>query len=388
MIPTLEELREDLVRRWKAAFDRRAEADAKAQGVVKAVFTRAPAFALSGYTTTKFKAGARVSKMPSADGDDYVFDLDSQGRPLRVRYAHKVNRVAWRGFYRYAPDEIENIEFCVETAVPNLYNRLILSGQSVIAEQRFICNSGGSGNQLERGSTVDKIERILADPHAYFIYITRYRVERGVTKSAEEHHEVGGETYRPTLEYGYAGDKLERIIQHWPGGERRTVFAAKTKTTVAELGEQLAAKIAAATLAALAKARLSAPLVALELSYREGEHHIPLLVPLTADDQIDSLTLAAEIDPAHWIALSEEDFAPEITQFNQRTAENITALAKMLRNAARLVTERAPGALRVADGFVAFAIDWELEGEQIEEILEQCGAAPAKIKAWKTQRWI
>src|SRR5688572_33070279 len=117
MVPTLEELRDDLVGRWKAAFERLAEADAKAQGVVQAVFTQVPAFALSGYTTTKFKAGARVSKRPSPDGNDYVFELDSQGRPLQVRYAHKVNRVAWQGFYRYAPDEVENIEFCVQTAV-------------------------------------------------------------------------------------------------------------------------------------------------------------------------------------------------------------------------------------------------------------------------------
>lgn len=389
MVPTLEELREDLVRRWGEAFERRAEAEVEAQDAVETVFTEYPAFALSGYTPAKFKAGARVRKTPSADGDDYVFELDARGRPVRVRYEHKVNEVAWKGFYRYAADEVEHVEFCVQTGVPNLYNRLILAEGCVVAEQRFVCNGGGSGDPLSQGSAADKVQRILADPHAHFIYVTRYHVEGGVTRSGEEHQEVGGKIYRPTLEYSWAGGKLERILQRWPDGELRTVFAAKTKATVAELSQALSAKIAEATLAALAEARLPAPLVAVELGYRAGDRHIPLLIPITTVDQVDSLALAsASIDSKRWIALAEEQFAPEIVQFDARTAENSSAAAKMLRNAARLVTERAAGTVEVADGFVAFAIDWELEGDQIATILKQCGAKPAQLKVWKTQGWI
>lgn len=388
MVPTLEELRDDLIRRWKEAFDRRAEADAEAPGIAETVFTDLPAFALSGYTPSKFKPGARVRKTPSGDGEDYVFEVDSQGRPLRVRSAHKVNGVEWKGFYRYAPDEVENIEFCVQTAVPNLYNRLVLREGSIIAEQRFICNGGGSGDHLERGSTADKIERILADPHAHFVYVTRYHVEDGLTRSGEEHHEVGGKIYRPNLEYSWAGGKLERIIQHWPGGDRRTLFAAKTKATLAELSQDLSDRIATAALAALAGAQLHAPLVALELNYREGDRHIPLLIPLTTLDQVDSLNLAGHIAPNRWVALAEEQFAPEITQFDARTSGNSNAVSKMLRNAARLVTQRAPGVIDVSPEFIAFAIDWEVEGHELAKILKQCGAPPAQLKAWKAQGWI
>ena len=83
--------------------------------------------------------------------------------------------------------------------------------------------------------------------------------------------------------------------------------------------------------------------------------------------------LATEIDPSRWISLAEEDFEPEITEFGQRVeaSDNSTAVSKMLREAARRVTERAPAELDVADGFVAFAIDWELEGDELAKILQR-----------------
>jgi hypothetical protein len=235
------------------------------------------------------------------------------------------------------------------------------------------------------------VQYILGDPDNYFIYLTRYHVENGVTKSGDEYQEVGGDIHRPTLEYSYSADgQLLRIVQHWPGGESRTVFAAKTRTTTNELAERLSARIAATVLARLRKAKLAAPLVALELSYCEQDHHIPLLIPLTQKDQINSITLAAEIDPKRWIRLSEEDFAPEITAFNQRVeaSQNPAAVAKMLRTAARRVTESAAKELPVVEGFVAFAIDWELEGDEIVKILKQCGAAPKRLHEWKKHGWL
>lgn len=388
---TLEALRADLIARWKAAFDRIAEVDAKPQGAVETVYTQVPAFALANYTPKKFKPGTRVSRTPSGDGDDYAFRLDAQGRPLHVKFAHRVNRVSWKGVYRYGPEEVEHIEFCMETRVPSLYNRLVLAGPSVVAEQRFIVNSGGSANNLTRLSSKKKIQEILADPHEYFIYLTRYQVEGGVTRSAEEYQEVSGEVHRPTLEYRYGEDgKLQRIVQHWESGEQRTVFAARTKATSRDLADELSTRIADQILARLARARFAAPLLALELNYREGEHPVPQLIPLTEGDEVGSLALAAEIPPARWIELSGEAFAPAIVELAQRAeaAESHSAIAAMLRVAARRVTERARADLPVSGDFVAFAIDWELEGDQIAAILKQCGASPQRMREWKKKGWL
>ncbi|HMR75231.1 MAG TPA: hypothetical protein PKD61_08965 [Polyangiaceae bacterium] len=381
---TLEELRSDLILRWKAAFDRIAEAKAEPRDAAETVYTQYPAYALSGYSTKKFKPGARVSRSPSADGDDYEFRLDAQGRPVHVRFSHRVNRVSWRGVYRYGEDEVEQIEFCMQTGTPSLYNRLILSGPCVLAEQRFVCNSGGSDKRYKDP------QQLLADPHAYFIYITRYQVEDGLTKSAQEYQEVSGEIHRPTLEYAYAAGKLERITQHWPGGETRTVFAAKSKTSLKSLSDALSNKIAAAVLTRLRDAAFDAPLVALELSFREGDSHIPMLIPLTERDAVKSLALPAEIPAERWLKLDPEHFAPEIADFDARAAASSSpsTVSKMLRNAARLVTAGAPESVPVAEGFVAYAIDWELEADEVPKILKQCGATPALIRKWKKRGWL
>jgi hypothetical protein len=388
MAPNLDELRADLVERWKRAFGRFDEATAKAEGAVETAYTEYPAFALEGYTPKKFKPGARLKKERIEDG--YAFELDAKKRPLRVRFAHRVNRVSWRGFFRYADDEVESVEYCVETRVPSLYNRLILEGGGVLAEQRFVCNSGGHFSGLAGKSAAANAARILSDPTDFFIYITRYELENGVPVAAEEHHEVSGETYRPTRTYSYAGDELERVVQHWPGGETRTLFAVKSKTSTKALSERLSEAIAKAVVARVREWKLGAPLVALELSYREHDARVPILVPLTADDRPSSLALSAEIDASRWITLSEEDFAPDIADFGQRVEESgsATAVAKRLRTAALTVTETARSLPNVADDFVAYAIDWELEGDELAKILKQCGASRAKLTEWKKKKWL
>jgi hypothetical protein len=272
--------------------------------------------------------------------------------------------------YRYAENEVEQIEFCLQTRVPSFYGRLVLGDGNVLAEQRFVVNCAGSGAHLKKKSASKQIEAVLGDPNEYVIYLTRYHLEGGVVKSAEERHEVGGEIHHPTREYTYASDgQLQRIVQHWPSGDR-TLFAAKTKTTLKSLSEHLSTKIAEAIVARLRKERFDAPLLALELSYREGDHHIPLLIPLTQKDEVERLTLAAEIPASRWLRLNDADFEPALAELNQRVQDggNESAIAKMLRAAALEVTRSAKD-LPVAEGFVAYAIDWELEGDDIAKIL-------------------
>jgi len=226
---TLAGLRADLIARWKAAFARFDEVDAPIEAA-ETVYTQYPAYALSGYADGKIKPGARLARKPTKGNDDFEFQLDAQRRPLHVRYAHTINRVSWQGVYHYQPDEVECIEYCMQTRVPSLYNRLLLAGTAVLAEQRFIVNGGGADTHLKKLSAAKQAARILADPHEYFLYIARYVIEDGVTVGADELQEQSGEVYRPRLAYTYArGGKLQQIVQHWPGGDTRTIFRSRAR---------------------------------------------------------------------------------------------------------------------------------------------------------------
>lgn len=226
---SFEDLRADLVSRWKAAWDRIGDIDAPLPPGVKTSYTESPAFDLHDYSTTSWKAGARLLASPKSDRS-YELVLDAKGRPLRVRHRHPVNGVSWVGVYRYAADEIEHIEWCVETGAPNLYNRLHLDADgAVLEEQRLVVNSAGSKRTWIGAPRGDLIAAIVAAPQDHPIYLWRYEVEGGVPRSGEHYQHWSTGVQQAALEYTYAADgSLQRIVEHWPSGDR-TTFQAKPK---------------------------------------------------------------------------------------------------------------------------------------------------------------
>jgi len=62
--------------------------------------------------------------------------------------------------------------------------------------------------------------------------------------------------------------------------------------------------------------------------------------------------------------------------------------AEVLRRAASVVTKRATDSLMTAGCFVAYAIDWEFEGQDLPTILKGCGASAATLKELKRLGWL
>jgi hypothetical protein len=131
-------------------------------------------------------------------------------------------------------------------------------------------------------------------------------------------------------------------------------------------------------------------LTAVELSYRSVESYVPLIIPATEQDKVSSLCLAVAIDASRCIVLPEESLAPAITDFHERlrTTEQYDVGTQMVRNAARHVNALARTRLRTSAFFVAYAIDWEAEGDQLETILQECGATAESLDLFKSRGWI
>ena len=124
------------------------------------------------------------------------------------------------------------------------------------------------------------------------------------------------------------------------------------------------------------------------MSYQGGESYIPALIPATTSDPLSSLALVSELN--RWIELPVEAFSPEIADFEARLreGEDHDTGPKMLRAAARLVTDRAPQRLDTAPVFVAFAVDWEADGDELKQILKDCGASPEAIAEFSARGWL
>jgi hypothetical protein len=360
-------------------------------GVETVLYGRGPLFDLKDYTPRTFKPGKRGSSKPFSGRDNWVYLLDAAGRPVQMETRHSYNGIDWRGKYRYAPEEAEYAEWCLQTGVCSQYERVSIREQQTVAFQRLSINARGSF-PVWRGVAATKLmERIASDPRNYRILVERYDVREGRIVGAEAYSEgMGAPTTRSTLSYAYLDGKLDRIVEHFESGEQRTVFAARRPITLQQLSDDLSKRIAERTVDLVRSRQIQVPLAAIELSYRSVETYVPLIIPSTEQDAIPALCLSAAIDASRWIALPEEELAPAITDFHERvrTTEEYDAGTRMLRQAARQVTELARRQLPTTEFFVAFAIDWESEGDELERILQECGATAESLREFRARGWI
>jgi hypothetical protein len=195
---------------------------------------------------------------------------------------------------------------------------------------------------------------------------------------------------RATLHYTYTGDRLERIVQRSASLGDQTVYAAPQATGLERLSADLARRIAEATVEAMRGRKKEFPLAALELSYRAVQSYVPVVIPCSERDALSELCLCTAIDVRRWIELREEQFSPAMADFQERLrrTEEYDAGTRMLRDAARQVAELARRQLPVTPHFVAYAIDWELEGDQLATILRECGASADALRDFQSRGWI
>jgi hypothetical protein len=385
-VESLEQLREDLWNRWIEAFDRFPALSRTPEFSQRVVYAKVPLFSLKTFTPNNFPAGGRTFQAPPEGTNAcFTYRLDSKELPLQMISRHIVNKVEWRGLYLYDDNEVEYIEYCVNTNVVSEYSRMELRSGIPSSFQRIRINGGGSHGENRIGKAA--IESIQRDSYFYWLEIEEYRIQAERIESGAALSE--GARLPPTrsaLEYSYASEgKLERIDRVFEDGRRITEFAVKSKSGMKELSSRLSERVAARAIEALKNADFKAPLQAVELSFRSVTNYLPILIPATLQDSIPDLALPLAIDSNRWISLTAEDFEPDMTEFVARlhAAEKWDLGSKMLK-----ITERAPAILPTTDSFQAFAIDWEFEGQDLNAILKECGATTATLKRLRKIGWL
>ena len=104
----LDELHEDLWKRWQQAFDRFAELESASQAGERVIYSNGDLFDLEKYTPRKFPAGRRVFlEQPESINSYHRYRLDGKGRPVHMASGHTVNHCDWEGLYRYTAEEVE-----------------------------------------------------------------------------------------------------------------------------------------------------------------------------------------------------------------------------------------------------------------------------------------
>lgn len=388
---SLNELRDDLWNRWQDAFDRFAELEAASQSGERIIYANGDLFDLEKYTPQKFPAGGRVFlEQPKSVNSYHRYRLDAKRRPVHMASGHTVNHFDWEGLYRYTTEEVEYLEFCLQTRVVSKLARMTLQNGIPRTFQKIGINGGGSHIGGATGKSA--ISRIMHESYFSWVEIEKYEVSEDRILSGKALVTAPGQSpHRLDLEYFYSGaGKLERIVFIREDGSKYTSFSARSRVSMKELSAKLAERIATRTIEALTKRIFAAPLQAVELSFRSVTNYVPGVIAAMEGDSVSDMAIVLARGKTNWIELNEEDFDPEMAEFLERmnTAENWNHGSRMLRQAASLVTKLAPGSLPTSDGFVSFAIDWEFEGHELLAILKQCGATAATLKRLKEIGWL
>ena len=431
---TLDDLYADLWRRWEDQFDHLSSVADGANSEGPTVYAKLPTFLLRHYTSTGFRGVERLSSTPIPDVMNYVYRLDAASRPTHRRSmlpsqasepsdtpgqstvqtkstaSEQVGEL--QAVYRYGDCDAVLEEFWLPSGVPTSFNRVVVRGDHIEVYQAVgVHVFGGIGREMRRDEFIEFIRSDTRDAafledmnarledmygsqmwaqHAltvgfkFSLVIEQYTFDEGRPISGRTLAQRSGEPPRyGTISYVYSpAGVLERILSEFPGEAPVIRWSPPSNVSTKALVDKLSERIAKSALEVVRASLGTEPLVSVLLQYIAG-HFQPAIIVRTHEYTKD--------DPI-WPDCPPEDVERLPDDLNPELADLINRIqlsgrpglgAKMMRQAAKLLSELVKNELATVEQFFVFAIDWELEGDQLSKVLRECGVDPEWIKKWK-----
>jgi hypothetical protein len=435
-IDTLKGLYDDLWKRWEQQFDNVGSVLENGGLGDRVVYSKLPGFWIKDYTLRRFPASVKICNGLIEGMQNYVYRLDSKGRPIHLSYLDDrprfdqdpaylqllaENGLAERhpedyrqGIYRYNGAEAKFAEFLLPPGIPISYQRVVVENDCQVSLQSISIGGRGQGHfardlsrneylQFIRGANNDEdiVTSLLRnredrrwDPvpsvrfgSKYSVCVEEYTIDGGRPIVGRRLGELDGERLKyGTYSFEYSSDgHLQRKVLHREGEPDQVFFSAPSKISTQKLMMSLSERIAKATMDVIRSSSVDSPLVSVELVYMVC-NFVPAIEirtsPITFEDPI--LGDAPHED----YVLLPDDLEPEISDFRNRMlmSGRPGSGKKMLRDAARLISERARAEFDTTEQFFVFAIDLEIEGDDLPNVLKACGVNPEWIKTWKKGR--
>jgi hypothetical protein len=403
----MSELYQDIFDRWVKAIDEMDTIAAHRENVSIIKYASSIRYDLSNYSKSNFPVGGKVfDENPDEESDYRRYGLDHNGQPVYVFFEHSWNKISWEGIYNYSDNQVEYLEFCINTNVPSCVKVIKYENGRKISYQHFNINGGGSGLPLLKDGKEAYIESIQSNEYSVNSYIEKYIYEGERIIKADcfaVSPGIGQFSFEKSYTYDDQGELAEiRIL--YPATEVTMLEYVKIPDdlNMDDLINNLAEKMSGSIIETLLKKGFEEPIVLLELFYRRVERYCPFLkvrflsekeelIRMSEDERkkgLDLFELFFLSGSGELINVDHETIERPLLQLMQLmdAKENFNPGTTMLRKTALLLTQnKLNGKLPVSDDFVAYAIDWEMDGRKFEEILMECGQTPEIIQNWRAK---
>ena len=397
MEKSLKIAKEQLINRWVAAFDEIEKYSQIETHTVKVKYADIFSYHLSTYRNGKISAGSKLSHLPPEDRFNYGKYGFNQDGFLTTAEIYSKGSLSNFGFFTKNDDIIEYIEFSAERRVPSSIQRIFFENDKKILFESVFAN-GRSGFHFKTGnSLVEKITAAFNDGHSAICTIEKYDYDsERITKAHGLSILPGiGEHFYENI-YSYTGKKLTEIKTYNDTGRTSIAYVAPSGRSLKTIINELAEMFCDYLISMLKKQHFDSPLFIVELSYRYCDNYIPHPVVVTERQKNEAIAkkdadLFAEgefIKAIVELPTALEELYVEFYQLLE-TKDNWEAGRKMLKQTARLLSaSKLKEEIPVSADFIAFPIEWELEWEELEKILLQCGASKSTVKEWKMNGWV
>lgn len=404
----LELQKQDLLSRWKHAFKETALLQQFKDKTDKERYIPGFRYNLKDYGTALFLTPEEkiFPEARSREISDYhYYGFTSDGMPCYTSFSHRVSKQSWEGYYSYSKDIVEYVEFCMETGIPSTIKRIIYQDGAKLVYQSLAVNSRGSIPSYKGKPEQEIINGIIEDQHSLFCTIEHYTTEGGKIRKADCIAVApGAGEYRYEDIYRYdANGKLDEIQTIYESGKASLSYVQlNNNIDVAQLSAALSENMANAIIDTLLQSDIEEPLSLLEINYRSVTEYLPLLTPRSLaftdkiskehedEDIFDLIFLSTEVSHA-FIEMDVTNFERLFRQFIQivEREEKWDLGTAMLRKVAYLLTtSKLDNRIAVSKEFAAYAIDWETDMEEFEDILQECGVSANVITSWKDRGWL
>ncbi len=416
-----EERLDDLLASWKEAFGQYAQRKTQAeQAVVRWEWTTGTRYSPLPFHFLRFPGRGRVLKdgpPPQAGVLQYGFDAQERVRVKRD-YPYRDPRPAgawqklidWAAgvdssyagpfsetFYQYREGAIEAVEFSLPPHIPLSIQRTWLENGQVVFWAHFRLN-GYTPLYGQKGK----------DPQALYDWLGY----NGRFKTAEAYHYAGERLERiagyyecpglgpypaeERLTYDEAG-KIQRIDRFYADGQKQVLYRKRPKgQTFKALREEAVRGLVDAIIQRVKAAQIQEPVYCIELGYLAGGQYFPpavIPVPeryrvqrLQSGDERERYDIFMPIFEKEWFLQIDDPQTLELCQGLEQeiqAGEKWETGTKILREVAAVLTRQDwRGILEVTPDFVVFALDPEMEGDRLAEVL---GSSVSKKQVWE---WI